>query len=89
VIFCGKKEKVELESNLLELESTDAMETTTPFIFVQSPIPTASNESLPTSVASVEEKSQPQQDDSSENSEISSLPNSKKLVLLEVNVKNW
>ena len=80
VVFCGQKEKVELESNLLELESTDAMENTTSFLLAQSPTLTASNESL-NSVACVEEKSQHQQDDSSENSEISSLPKANKLVL--------
>ncbi|XP_065886624.1 uncharacterized protein [Dysidea avara] len=77
VLLCGEKDKVEPEYNLLELESTGAMETTTSFMLAQSPIPTASNESL-NSIASMEEKSQHQQDESSENSEISSLPKANK-----------
>ena len=74
MLLCGEKDK---EYNLLELESTGAMETTTSFMLAQSPIPTASNESL-NSIASVEEKSQYQQDESAENSEISSLPKANK-----------
>ena len=66
-----------METGLLELDSSSAVEATTRFIIAKSPIPTASNESLH-SVASVEEKSQHQQDDSTENSDISSLPKGNK-----------
>ena len=74
VLFCGEKSKLNFESGLLELDSSSAVEATTTFIIAKSPTPTtASNESL-NSVANMEEKSQHQQDESSENSEISSLP---------------
>ena len=75
VVFCGERDRVELKSDILEMESTCAMETA--YLLPQSPIPTASNESL-NSVASVEEKSRHQQDDSSENLNIGSLPKANK-----------
>lgn len=73
VVLCGERARINLESRLFELDSSDAVEATTAFIIAKSPIPTTSDESL-NCVASVEEKSQHQQDDSSENTEISSLP---------------
>jgi len=72
-VLCNEKAKLNLQHGLLELDSSSAMEATTTFIITKSPIPAASNESLD-SAANVEEKSQHQQDNSSENTEISSLP---------------
>ena len=80
VVVRGEKAKHDLESRLLELDSSSAVEATTTFIISKSPIPTASNESL-NSVANVEEKSQHLQDNSTENSEISSLPKANEYVL--------
>ena len=77
VIFCDDKDMVELKPDILEMEGFCAMETATTYFLPQPLIPTASNESL-NSVASLEEKSLHQQDDSSENSDISSLPKANK-----------
>ena len=76
-MLCNERPRLNYECGLLELNSSGAMEATTAFIIAKSPIPAVSNDSL-NSVASVEEKSQHLQDDSSENSEISSLPKANK-----------
>ena len=77
VLLSGNKDRVEMKSPVLEMQGTCATEAATMYLLPQSPIPTASNESL-NSVASLEEKSQHQQDNSSENLNISSLPKANK-----------
>ena len=56
VVLCDERARLNVESRLFELDSSDAVEATTVFIIANSPITTTSDESLNCAV-SAEEKS--------------------------------